>query len=66
MSVHPSLKTKGAVSEKRNVLKRHERIDQLKKEGIRKVSFAGSDEHHREYLQKMGFVKKEDLYIKEL
>lgn len=41
-------------------------FDQLKKEGIRKVSFAGSDEHHREYLQKMGFVKKEDLYIKEL
>ena len=33
MSVHPSLKTKGAVSEKRNVLKRHERIDLLKKEG---------------------------------
>jgi len=33
MSVHPSLKTKGAVSEKRNVLKRYERIDQLKKEG---------------------------------
>lgn len=33
MSVHPSLKTKGSVSEKRNVLKRFERIDQLKKEG---------------------------------
>ena len=25
MSVHPSLKTKGSVSEKRNVLKRYER-----------------------------------------
>ena len=33
MSVHPSLKTQGAVAEKRNVLKRHERVDQLKKEG---------------------------------
>lgn len=33
MSIHPSLKTKGAVSERRNVLKRYERIDQLKKEG---------------------------------
>ncbi|MBP5300739.1 MAG: small basic protein [Victivallales bacterium] len=33
MSVHPSLRTKGAVSEKRNVLKRHERVDKLKKEG---------------------------------
>lgn len=33
MSVHPSLKTKGAVSERRNVMKRYERIDQLKKEG---------------------------------
>ena len=32
MSVHPSLKTKGAVSERRNVLKRFERIEQLKKE----------------------------------
>ncbi len=33
MSIHPSLKTKGAVSERRNVLKRYERIDLLKKEG---------------------------------
>lgn len=33
MSLHPSLKTKGAVSERRNVLKRYERIDQLKREG---------------------------------
>ena len=33
MSVHPSLKTKGSVGEKRNVMKRYERIDQLKKEG---------------------------------
>ena len=33
MSVHPSLKTKGAVAERRNVLKRFERIDLLKKEG---------------------------------
>ncbi|MFA6929406.1 MAG: small basic protein [Lentisphaeria bacterium] len=33
MSIHPSLKTQGAVSEKRNVLKRFERIDKLKKEG---------------------------------
>ena len=36
MSVHPSLKTKGAVAEKRNVLKRYERIDLLKKEGCYK------------------------------
>ena len=27
MSVHPSLKTKGSVGEKRNVMKRYERID---------------------------------------
>ncbi len=33
MSIHPSLKTKGSVSEKRNVLKRFERIDKLKAEG---------------------------------
>ncbi|MGI6355691.1 MAG: small basic protein [Lentisphaerae bacterium] len=33
MSVHPSLKTKGAVSERRNVLKRYERINILKDEG---------------------------------
>lgn len=33
MSVHPSLKTKGAVREKRNVLKRYERINVLKAEG---------------------------------
>jgi len=33
MSVHSSLKTKGAVSEKRNVLKRFERVDKLKIEG---------------------------------
>jgi len=30
MSLHPSLKTKGNVAEKRNVLKRFERIDILK------------------------------------
>ena len=30
MSVHPSLKTKGATSEKRNVLKRFERVDALR------------------------------------
>jgi small basic protein (TIGR04137 family) len=33
MSLHPSLKTKGSVGEKRNVLKRYERIDKLKAEG---------------------------------
>ncbi|MFA6814833.1 MAG: small basic protein [Lentisphaeria bacterium] len=33
MSIHPSLKTKGAVTEKRNVMKRYERVNQLKKEG---------------------------------
>ena len=33
MSVHPSLKTNGAVSARRNVFKRFERIEQLKKEG---------------------------------
>jgi len=30
MSLHPSLKIRGAVGEKRNVLKRYERIDILK------------------------------------
>lgn len=33
MSVHPSLKTKGATAEKRNVMKRFERINVLKEEG---------------------------------
>jgi len=33
MSLHPSLKTKGKVSAKRNVLKRYERIDVLKEDG---------------------------------
>ena len=33
MSIHPSLKTKGAVSETRNVLKRYERVAKLKKQG---------------------------------
>lgn len=33
MSVHPSLKTKGAIGAKRNVLKRFERIDILKDDG---------------------------------
>ena len=37
MSVHPSLKTKGSVSEKRNVLKRYERVDKLKKEAEQDV-----------------------------
>lgn len=31
MSRHPSLKTGGKIRKKRNVLKRHERIDQLRK-----------------------------------
>lgn len=33
MSVHPSLKVRGEVAAKRNVLKRFERIDILKKRG---------------------------------
>ena len=33
MSIHPSLKTKGAVNEKRNVLKRFERVNLLQKRG---------------------------------
>ena len=33
MSVHPSLKTRGAIGAKRNVLKRYERIDLLKETG---------------------------------
>jgi small basic protein (TIGR04137 family) len=36
MSIHPSLKTEGDVAAKRNVLKRFERIDILKKRGRRK------------------------------
>ena len=41
-------------------------FDQLKKEGIRKVTYAGPDEKHQEYLQKMNFTKQGDCYIKEL
>ncbi|RMD81979.1 MAG: small basic protein [Lentisphaerae bacterium] len=33
MSIHPSLKTSGKIQARRNVLKRHERIDLLRKEG---------------------------------
>ena len=33
MSVHKSLKTRGQVGQKRNVLKRFERVDVLKEEG---------------------------------
>jgi small basic protein (TIGR04137 family) len=33
MSIHRSLKVKGNVAGKKNVLKRFERVDQLKKEG---------------------------------
>jgi len=33
MSIHASLKTKGATGEKRNVLKRFERVDILRKDG---------------------------------
>ncbi len=33
MSIHPSLKTGGAIKKKRNVLKRFERIDILQEEG---------------------------------
>ncbi len=33
MSIHPSLKTKGKTGAKRNVMKRFERIDELRKEG---------------------------------
>jgi small basic protein (TIGR04137 family) len=33
MSLHPSLRTKGATGEKRNVLKRYERVDILRENG---------------------------------
>lgn len=33
MSVHPSLKTKGNIAAKRNVMKRYERIDALREQG---------------------------------
>ncbi len=33
MSLHPSLKTGGAIKSKRNVLKRYERINILQEEG---------------------------------
>ena len=33
MSIHPTLKVRGSVAAKRNVLKRFERIDLLKKNG---------------------------------
>ncbi len=33
MSIHPTLKVRGAVAAKRNVLKRYERIDILKDDG---------------------------------
>ena len=41
-------------------------FDQLSKEGIRKITYRGPDEHHKDYLQKMGFVKQDDHYVKEL
>ncbi len=36
MSLHPSLKSRAGVQKKRSVLKRHERIDLLKKKGYYK------------------------------
>ena len=36
MSMHPSLRTQGATRPKRNVLKRYERVDMLKKQGRHK------------------------------
>lgn len=37
MSMHPSLKGKGTIAAKRNVLKRYERVEVLKKRGQFKV-----------------------------
>ncbi len=36
MSRHPSLKIKGKIKAKRSVLKRYERVDELKKKGTLK------------------------------
>ena len=41
-------------------------MSKLASKGIDKLIFTGSDEHHKEYLNKMGFVKKDDYYEKVL
>ncbi|MBR4422093.1 MAG: YgjV family protein [Erysipelotrichaceae bacterium] len=41
-------------------------FEQLAKEDIRTITYAGPDEQHQEYLQKMGFVKEDGVYIKTL
>ena len=41
-------------------------IPKLGEEGIKKLIFSGSDEHHKEYLKKMGFEKQDKKYIKTL
>ena len=40
--------------------------DKLKQEGIKKVKYSGSVEHHLEYLNKLNFKKVEDHYEKVL
>ena len=39
-------------------------FDQLAKKDIHTITYAGPDEQHREYLQKMGFVKEDGIYVK--
>jgi hypothetical protein len=41
-------------------------FSKLPYEGIKTVTFHGSDEHHKPYLEKTGFVKKGDHYEKTL
>ena len=41
-------------------------LPKLKEEGITKLIYSGSDEHHKEYLKKMGFEKQDKKYIKTL
>ena len=38
----------------------------LKEEGIEKLRYSGPTEHHMEYLNKMGFVLKGDVYERDL
>ncbi len=41
-------------------------MEMLPKNGIRTLIYSGPNDNHQEYLRKMGFCKKDGIYIKEL
>lgn len=41
-------------------------FDYIAKTDVKKITYAGPDENHRDYLNSQGFVKQGDIYVKEL